>query len=93
MSGSRVADPPVGEIVLQLQAEGIGARTFWKPMSLQAPFRDCPKGPTPVSDEVWKTVLTLPCSTSLTEDEQEKVIRAVRNCLQEAPLHGAAGMK
>ncbi len=93
MSGICIASPPVSEIIPRLQAEGIGARTFWKPMSLQTPFRNCPKEPTPVSNEVWKGVLTLPCSTSLSDSEQEKVIRAVRNSLAEVPRQNAAGMQ
>ena len=36
----------------------------------------------PVSDLVWDTILTLPCSTHLTEAEQQTVIAAVRSCFE-----------
>jgi perosamine synthetase len=45
---------------------------------MQRPYREAPASPLPISEAVWPTVLTLPCSTSLTEDEQQTVISAVR---------------
>ena len=69
------------EVVPSLREAGIDARPFWKPMHLQAPFAGCPHQPTPVCDRVWAAVLTLPCSTLLSDAEQEQVIETVRNAL------------
>lgn len=60
-----------------LRADGIDARPFWKPMHLQPPYADAPRRDTPVSDALWPRILTLPCSTALTEAEQEHVIDCV----------------
>lgn len=60
-----------------LRADGIDARPFWKPVHLQAPFADAPCESMPVTDNLWDTVLTLPCSTGLTAKEQGTVIEAV----------------
>ncbi|MBW2268150.1 MAG: aminotransferase class I/II-fold pyridoxal phosphate-dependent enzyme [Deltaproteobacteria bacterium] len=70
------------ELVPLLQAEGIAARAFWKPMSEQVPYRSAPREPTPVCDRIWRSVLTLPCSSSLTSDDQAAVIAALRKALE-----------
>jgi dTDP-4-amino-4,6-dideoxygalactose transaminase len=76
-----VLDPAIGDripgIIEHLRANDIDARLFWKPMHLQAPYADCPREPLPVTEDVWQRVLVLPCSTSLTEAEQEHVVSAV----------------
>jgi dTDP-4-amino-4,6-dideoxygalactose transaminase len=77
-SAVTVASPPVSELVPRLQAEGIGCRPFWKPVHQQNPYHTAPRSPQPVCEELWHTVLTLPCSTHLSDADQEKVIAAVR---------------
>lgn len=61
----------------RLRDSGIDARPFWKPAHLQPPYAGSPCTAMPVSDAVWPRVLTLPCSTGLTEAEQLRVIDAV----------------
>jgi len=65
----------------RLSNAGIEARPFWKPMHLQAPFADAPRTPQPVVDGFWRRIVTLPCSTHLTEAEQQHVIDVVREVL------------
>jgi perosamine synthetase len=65
----------------QLRGNQIDARPFWKPMQLQAPYRDAPRTATPVTDGLWPLVLTLPCSTQLTSEDQDRVIAATRAAL------------
>ena len=36
----------------------------------------------PVCEALWETILTLPCSTGLTEAEQDRVVTALRRCLK-----------
>lgn len=64
-----------------LRESGIDARPFWKPVHLQAPFADAPCQDQRVSEALWARVLTLPCSTGLTDDEQSFVIETVRKLL------------
>lgn len=81
LSGLTIANPPLSEMIDFLRDRGIDARAFWKPVHLQAPYREAPTESTPVSDAIWPTVLTLPCSTNLDEAHQRSVIGAVRSCL------------
>lgn len=62
---------------VHLREEGIEARPFWKPMHDQKPYADAPRTAMPVTDALWPGVVTLPCSTHLTEAEQDKVIGTV----------------
>ena len=71
----------VAELRSTLRERGIDARPFWKPMHLQPPFKDAHVCGVTVSEAIFPTVLTLPCSTSLTDAEQAQVIDAVRGCL------------
>ncbi|MCH8111134.1 MAG: aminotransferase class I/II-fold pyridoxal phosphate-dependent enzyme [Proteobacteria bacterium] len=64
-----------------MNAAGIEARPFWKPMHLQAPYREAPRTALPVSESIWQRVLPLPSSPQLTPREQSRVIDAVRRGL------------
>lgn len=70
------------EICTALRAKGIEARKFWKPVHEQAPYRAAPTTTTPVADDIWRRILTLPSSTHLTEQDQAFVIQAVRDILR-----------
>lgn len=69
------------KLIAGLNAAGISARKFWKPMHLQAPFVDVPRRPMVVCDGLWKRVLTLPCSTSLSDVDQARVIEVLLGLL------------
>lgn len=60
-----------------LREEAIDARPFWKPMHDQKPYAAAPRTAMLTTDALWPGVVTLPCSTHLTEAEQEKVIGTV----------------
>lgn len=81
-----VLDPGRAEGMAALReawrAASIDVRPFWKPMHLQAPYRDSPRGELPVSDDIWRRIVTLPCSTHLSGDEQAYVIDTIRRSLQ-----------
>ncbi|MEO1040299.1 MAG: aminotransferase class I/II-fold pyridoxal phosphate-dependent enzyme [Pseudomonadota bacterium] len=61
-----------------LKGHGVEARPFWRPVHLQKPFADAPRADLKHSEALWSRIVTLPCSTGLTEDEQTVVIEAVR---------------
>jgi dTDP-4-amino-4,6-dideoxygalactose transaminase len=65
------------EVCVKLKEEGIEARSFWKPVHLQLPYKSCPKSETNVSECLWERIITLPCSTNISEDELEKVAQTV----------------
>jgi len=58
----------------RLQEKKIEARTFWKPIHMQEPYEDVPRECVNVSERVWKRVLSLPCSTNLSDDEIKYVV-------------------
>lgn len=74
--------PPVKTVCELLKEAGIEGRTFWRPIHTQPPFATAPHGPMDVVNALWGRVLTLPCSTSLTEAEQFDVIEALSGILR-----------
>lgn len=63
-------------ICTKLEEEGIEARPFWKPVHLQAPYKDCPKSIVEVAENLWQRIITLPCSTNITDDELVKTVNS-----------------
>ena len=72
----------VNSVCQQMRENGIEGRTFWKPIHLQAPYSDSPYTSLEVTESFWSKILTLPCSTNLTDGEQGKVIDVVSNLLK-----------
>lgn len=66
-----------------LQKAGIDARPTWKPMHLQVPYATSPRASVEVSDSIWGTIVTLPCSTGISDDELDAVIRAVKVAMRQ----------
>lgn len=71
----------MGQVRSRLREMGVDARPFWRPMHLQPAFAQAPRTAMPVLEGFWDRILTLPCSTALTEVEQRQVIDAVRQVL------------
>lgn len=65
-----------------LKEDGIEARPFWKPVHFQKPYQDCPVEPTPISDRLWSRIVTLPCSTSISDEDLDYVAKAVKKQLR-----------
>ncbi len=82
LSGVLLRTQRATEVAAGLQKMGIGARGFWRPMHEQVPYRESPRGEMPVTDRIWRSILTLPCSTSLSPGDQQTVIRGLRECLR-----------
>lgn len=60
--------------ILKLVEKGIGAKAWWMPIHLQEPYRNGNHIPMPRTEELWKRIVSLPCSTNLTEQDQNYVI-------------------
>ncbi len=69
------------EICAELKKADIEARSFWKPVHLQKPYKDCPISCIEVAEGLWQRIITLPCSTNIDEEDlglvSRKVIEAV----------------
>lgn len=83
LSGIRLKPtaPSVEALRSALRAQEIETRAFWRPVHLQQPYLEAPTTPMPVSEALWPTILTLPCSTDLSDADQTRVIDAVRSAL------------
>lgn len=73
--GSHLEDAK--KICAKLKESEIEARSFWKPVHLQKPYADCPKSNVSIAESLWQRIITLPCSTNITEDELKKVTDSV----------------
>ncbi|MGB0571181.1 MAG: aminotransferase class I/II-fold pyridoxal phosphate-dependent enzyme [Alphaproteobacteria bacterium] len=65
------------DLVAACEAAGIEARLFWRSLSAQAPWQDTPRALRGVSTALSGTVVSLPSSSSLHEQDQQRVIDAV----------------
>ena len=69
------------EALAALNAEG---RPIWKPMHMQPIYRESPfvarEDGVDVSADIFDRALCLPSDIKMTEDEQDIIIQAIRNC-------------
>ena len=68
-------------IRVRLEDDDIEARPAWKPLHLQPAFADVPMRGGDVSEQIFATGLCLPSGSSLTDDDQDRVIAIVRDAL------------
>ncbi len=73
--------PSLERIRLALRDKGIDARPFWRPMHLQPAFSSVPRTEMPVSNGIWQRILTLPCSTGISDNEMAQVVTKVKEAL------------
>jgi len=71
----------VRSIITVLKEFGIESRTFWKPVHLQEPYKGVPCSVTGVAGGLWERIITLPCSTNITDGELEQVVRCLKKVL------------
>lgn len=75
----------VRRICAALKEQNIESRTFWKPVHLQKPYRDAPCQDVTYAESIWDRIVTLPCSTGITDDE----LRTVVGCVKDVLIHGS----
>lgn len=78
------AAPSAGMILDSLRFNDIDARPFWKPVNRQAPYSTAPCGQLDVTERLWQRIVVLPCSTSLTDADQDRVIDAILSGARES---------
>lgn len=73
----------IREMCQKLREKEIEARSFWKPIHLQTPYKNAERADSlEISTNVWNRILTLPCSTNIKEDELRYVIEEVKELLR-----------
>jgi len=75
------ADHDVRRVCEKMEENNIEARTFWKPVHLQKPYRNALQSEMTVSEHIWEKIFVLPSSTGLEEDELKTVVQAVKSIL------------
>ena len=68
------------QIRLALEAKDIEARPVWKPMHLQPVFKNCRVVGGAVAERLFEKGLCLPSGSSLSPNDQDRVIEIVRGC-------------
>lgn len=72
----------VRDVCEKLKKRGIEARSFWKPVHLQKPYHNALKAETlEVSHKLWDRIITLPCSTNITDADLQFVADKVKEIL------------
>lgn len=74
-------DMSIKEICNRLKELDIESRAFWKPVHLQLPYEHVERSYLGVTEKIWNRILTLPCSTGITEEELEMTVQAVKSVL------------
>lgn len=71
------------DIILALEKENIESRPIWKPMHIQPVFANCDFITTAEqgsnSQDIFERGVCLPSDTKMTEEEQERVIKTIKN--------------
>lgn len=71
------------DLYYELDKHNIESRPVWKPMHLQPFFEKYDSFINGVSEKLFKNGLCLPSDTKMTSEEQEKVIKVIRNFINE----------
>jgi perosamine synthetase len=70
------------KIKKHLNKKNIQISDFWKPCHLQKPYINREKTSMKITNKIWKKVLILPSSTSLTENNLNFVYKSLRYCFK-----------
>ena len=74
-----------------MEERGVAANPFWKPIHLQAPYAHAPCAPAPVAESIWSRIVTLPCSTWMSEEDIGHVVAALHSTHEAMPMSGVRG--
>jgi len=77
------------DVRLALEAENIESRPIWKPMHMQPVFASCRAHGGSVSEHLFEFGLCLPSGSSLSDEDQDRVIAIVRKTGRQAVRCGA----
>lgn len=73
----------VRAVVAKMRDEGIECRSFWKPVHRQLPYQHSIRAESLcVADGLWDRIVTLPCSTGITDADLQTVAEALMEVLR-----------
>jgi len=67
------------EIISKLNISKISARSFWNPIHLQIPYLNSIKGDLSNTESSHKKLITLPCSTNISNAELSRVVECLND--------------
>lgn len=73
------------DLLQALELEGIQTRPLWQPLHLSPAHHASFSRPCPVAEAWQRAALSLPCSTGITDQEQRRVVDAIREHSRMAP--------
>lgn len=65
------------EVAERLQGRGVESRPLWAPVHTQRPFATSPRLGEGVADDIHRRGFSLPCSVSLADEQQDRVVAEV----------------
>lgn len=68
------------QVRLRLEEQNIEARPVWKPMHMQPAFADCRSVQSGVSESLFGNGICLPSGSSMSIQDQQRVIQCIRSC-------------
>jgi dTDP-4-amino-4,6-dideoxygalactose transaminase len=77
ISGVYVEEDVATQLLHFLNERKIGAQRLWIPIHLQPPYASSPRTTMERCESIYKGIIGLPCSTSITESEIERVVESV----------------
>ena len=66
------------EVMSKLTENKIQSRPLWHPINSLRPYQNCQSYQVEVANQLYREVLSLPCSVGLTASDQSRVIAAIR---------------
>ena len=66
------------ELLKKLDSQKIQTRPLWQPIHLSPAYASSERISLPIAEDLARRALSLPCSVGLSEDEQSRVIAAIR---------------
>lgn len=80
---SALGDGPLSglDVAEQLQERGIESRPLWAPLHSQSPFAGSPRLGGAVAEDIHRRGFSLPCSVSLADQEQDRVVAELSGVL------------
>ena len=67
-------------VIEELERHNIESRPTWKPMHTQPLFKDYEAVGGQVAEKIFRTGLCLPSGTSMSEEDQQRILSIVRGC-------------
>ena len=65
-------------LLKELNAAGCESRALWAPVPRQRPYLNSLRSPIPNAERAYDTVINIPSSTSLTEEQVDRVARILK---------------